>query len=374
MALSASAQPDRRRRRDPAHVAGIAALACGAVLACGKTGPLRPPAPRGPLPAHAVDARQIGNRVEIAFFVPAPRGTDPSQAVERAEVLRVAYPPGMIPPADPDAFRVRGEVVAQVSSRVAKPGDRIVIADPSVAELGGGGIGWTLRYGVRVRDQRDRPSALVIARDLATLPPAPAPGGLRGHATADGVRLEWDAPPEAPVSSYNVYRGPAEGLLSEQPLNIQPLTGPSFLDPTAETGRTYRYVVRAVAAEGVPYRESASSAELVVNASDTFAPAAPTGLVAVQEGAAVRLLWNPGTARDLDGYRVYRARGDAPWDRIGADVVRQPSFLDPDVRAGESVRYRITAVDRAVPANESEPSAEASLKVVADPGTPSGAR
>ena len=79
-------------------------------------------------------------------------------------------------------------------------------------------------------------------------------------------------PAEAPASSFNVYRGPSDGLLSEQPLNIQPLTSPGFLDAAAETGRTYRYVVRAVAAEGVPYRESASSGEFVVDASDRFAP------------------------------------------------------------------------------------------------------
>jgi hypothetical protein len=339
-------------------------------LACGKTGPLRPPAPHGPLPPVDVAARQIGAAVEIAFTVPDPRGKEPGQRVARAEILRVAYPKGVTPSADPDAFRVRGEVVAQVSGEPVSPGRRLVIADPSLGSLADAGIGWTLRYGVRVTDERDRPSALVVARDLATVPAVAAPRGLEGRPTADGVRLSWQAPAGEAAATYNVYRGPAEGTLSEQPLNVKPLTDRDYLDTSAQSGTVYRYVVRAVAAEGTPYRESTSSEPAIIDAKDVFPPAAPGGLVAVQEGKAVRLLWNPGTERDLDGYRVYRKRGDGPWTRIGADPVRQPTYLDAAVAAGDVLDYRVTAVDRADPPNESAPSEVATLRVSAEPGPP----
>jgi fibronectin type 3 domain-containing protein len=124
--------------------------------------------------------------------------------------------------------------------------------------------------------------------------------------------------------------------------------------------------VRTVAAEGPPFRESVSSPPATVDASDRFAPAAPTGLVAVQEASAVRLLWNPGAERDLDGYRVYRSAGGAEWVRLG-EIVRQPSFLDADVKVGAVVRYRVTAVDRVAPPNESAPSSEVEVRVAADP-------
>ena len=346
-------------------------LACSlALMACGKTGPLQPPAPRGPFPAAGVEARQIGDRVEIALTVPKPRGTEPSQAVQTTEILRVAYPRGRTAQSEPDAFRVRGEIVAAVEAEYGKPGDRVVIADPSLAQLADAGIGWTLRYGVRVRDQRGRPSAIVVAKDLTTVPPVSPPTALTGQASGDGVRLSWQAP-EGPASpAFNVYRGPADGPLAESPLNIQPLPSSDYLDATVEVGKIYRYVVRTVAASGPPYRESVSSNAFAVDASDRFAPAPPAGLVVVQEGSAVRLLWNPGGERDLEGYRVYRAASGEGFARIGPEIVPQPSFLDAGVSAGTDVRYRVTAIDRASPPNESAPSSEAGLRVAADPGTP----
>jgi hypothetical protein len=351
------------------RTAGLIVTIAWTVLSCGKVGPLKPPAPRGPLQASGVEVRQVGNRVEIALTVPHARGIEPSQQVDRTEILRVAYPRGSTPPPDLDAFRVRGEVVASVSADYAKPGDRIVVDDPALPQLADVGIGWTLRYGVRVRDLRGRPSPLVVAVDLLTVQPVAAPRALTGQASADGVRLAWEAPDGVAAATYNVYRGSAKGVFSERPLNVQPLTTPDDLDATAESGQTYRYVVRTVAAAGPPYRESASSNTVVVDAADRFPPAPPAGLVAVQEGNAVRLLWNPGVERDLDGYRVYRALGDEAWTRIGGEVVRQPSFLDQGPPQGTVAHYRVTAIDRATPPNESAPSVAVELRVAADPGT-----
>jgi hypothetical protein len=264
-------------------------------------------------------------------------------------------------------------VVVTVDSDYAKPGDRLVLLDPALAELSDNGIGWTLRYGVRVRDRWGRPSPLVVARDLTTVPPVAAPHALTGQASPDGVRLAWEAPQGVTAPTYNVYRGPADGLFSEHPLNVQPLTSPDDLDATIESGKIYKYVVRTVAADGPPYRESLSSNQVLVNASDLFAPMTPTGLVAVQEGSAVRLLWNPGTESDLDGYHVYRQLGEGAWVAIGNTVIRQPSFMDTGLVPGTVARYRVTALDRAVPPNESAPTPAVELRIAAEPVSPTGA-
>jgi hypothetical protein len=269
---------------------------------------------------------------------------------------------------------VRGDVVLSVGAPYGKSGERLMLSDLSVSELADRGIGWTLRYGVRVRDQRGRPSPVVVAKDLTTVKPAAAPRALSGQASADGVRLTWEAAEGVTGATYNVYRGPLDGKLSERPLNVQPLTTLDDLDTATEAGKTYRYVVRAVSAEGPPYRESASSNEAVVNASDRFAPAPPTGLVAVQEGKAVRLFWNPGPENDIDGYRVYRRSGDAGFAPVDKAIVRQPSFLDAGVTPGTVVSYRVTAIDRADVPNESGPSAEVEVRVAAEPGTAPGSR
>ena len=84
----------------------------------------------------------------------------------------------------------------------------------------------------------------------------------------------------------------------------------------------------------------------------------------------MRLLWNPGGEPDLDGYYVYRSVGEGGFTRV-SEVIRQPSYLDTAVEPGMVVRYRVTAVDRASPPNESEPSAPVEQTVAAEPaGTP----
>jgi hypothetical protein len=342
-------------------------LAVFSLLACGKTGPLRPPAPRGPFPPVGVESRQIGEGVEIAFTLPKPRGDAKSQALGRAEVLRVAYPKGVPPPTDPDAFRLRGEIVAQVDPKAAGKEPRLVIPDTGLGSLADSGIGWTLRYGVRVKDEKGRSSPLVVAHDLQTVATKPQPKDLRAEATADGIRLGWTAPEGVAEPKFNVYRGPATGTLGEKPLNVQPIESTDYLDTAATVGERYHYVVRTVAADGPPYRESVSSPMAEVDAADRFPPAAPEGLVAVQEGKAVRLLWNPGSEKDLDGYRVYRQGADGSWAPLGEGIVRQPSYLDAAVTPGQTLVYRVTALDRAPTPNESAPSAEAAILVGNEP-------
>jgi hypothetical protein len=300
----------------------------------------------------------------VAFTVPQPTGSQASQEVAQTQILRVDYPRGVTPSVDPEAFRLRGQVVVEVDAGL--PGTRLVVPDPTVAQLSDGGVGWTLRYGVRVRDRRDRPSTLVVARDLAVVAAVGPPSKLTAQASADGVRLAWEPPEGVADATFNIYRGPADERLDEKPLNLKPLATASYLDADVRVGAVYRYVVRSVAAEGPPYRESVSSAPATVDASDRFAPAAPAGLVAVQEGAAVRLLWNPNAEPDLDGYFVYRKLG-GDWERRG-EILGQSSYLDPDVKPGDVARYRVTAVDRASPPNESDPSTEVELQVAADPG------
>jgi hypothetical protein len=221
---------------------------------------------------------------------------------------------------------------------------------------------------VRVRDRRGRPSPLVVALDLVAVAPREAPGGLAAEATADGVRLSWTAPSDAPSSKYNIYRAVGDAPLPEQPLQTEPLTTTEYLDASVSSGTTYRYAVRTIAADGAPPRESASSGEARILAEDRFAPQAPEGLVCVQEGKTVRLFWNPGQERDLAGYRLYRKTGESEWRRIGPDPVPEPTFVDEDVHPQDRAAYRVTAVDRATPPNESAPSEEVSLLVVEDPG------
>lgn len=348
------------------HIAGVSALALCAA-ACGKAGPPVPPEPRGPFPPTQVAARQIGEQASVCFTVPDPRGSRPNQKLARAEFLRVTYAPGLQVPRDPQAFRVRSQEIGVVDGQQLVPGARACVDDETLPALEGGPEGWTLRYAVRVRDQHGRPSSLVAAPDLPGVRPVPPPRITRAEMTGDGVLLQWEPPEGRSGGRYLVYRAEDDQPIPEAPRNVTPLERPEFLDESVTTGNSYRYVVREQAASGSPYRESESSGAVVVRATDRFPPARPTGLVAVQEGEAVRLFWNPNGERDLAAYRVERRPRGGDWTQLA--VVPEPIYLDGTVAAGDVWEYRILALDRAVPPNESEPSDSVRVEVAIDPGS-----
>ena len=334
---------------------------------CGKKGPPRPPVPRGPLPPEAVEARQVGSRVEVGFRMPAPRGSKPAQQPERAELVRVEYPPDLEPSPDPSAFRRRGAVASVVDVTSSESGVRVRIEDPTWGELPGGGAGWTLRYGVRVRDRRGRPSPLVVALDLVATEVLAPPRNLKGEPTGDGIRLVWDPPSEAGTFRYNLYRSLPGSPFGERPVHGEPLSAPEYLDISVEIGHAYAYSVRTALPDAPPFRESLSSPVVELVAEDRFPPEPPRGLVAVKEGSGIRLFWDPNQEKDLSGYRVYRrADPSEDWVQVGRDPIPEALFLDTDVEVGDRWAYQVRAVDRATPPNESSPSEAVIVDVSGD--------
>ena len=349
-----------------------------AVAGCGEKGPPRPPEPRGPFPPERVTTRQVGPDAFVGFVVPVARGDKPGQQPVKVELIRVSYPPDVEPTMDANSFRRRGEVVNTFEADPLQPGTTQTISDPLLQRLASGGVGYTVRYGVLVRDRRGRPSPLVVGEDLVVLPSVAAPANLSGEPTSDGIRLVWEAPPGSDGVRYNLYRPPARSTALDKPINAEPLATTDYLDTTVTTGETYTYFVRPVLAGGRPYREGPGSDWITLVAADLFAPTPPRGLVAVQEGIAVRLFWDPNAERDLGGYRVYRQQVEpqqtGEWMPVGPDPVEGALFLDADVRVGQRWLYRVTAIDRAAPPNESLPSDQVDISVLVEPGEMEGAR
>jgi hypothetical protein len=321
-----------------------------------------------------VTPRQVGSSAEVHFGIPETRGSRPAQQLIRAELVRVTYSPGAEAPVDPDAFRRRGEAIASIEQDPLPAEGRLVLVDLGLDRLDDDPTGYTLRYAVRLRDRRGRPSPLVVAEDLVLLATPGAPRGLRAEPTSDGVRLVWDPPAGDGPFEFNVYRSGTGQPPAETPINTEPLTVTEFLDSGVISGDSYVYAVRVSLATGAPRRESASSNAVELVAEDRFAPAAPEGLVVVQEGEAIRLFWNPNRERDLAGYRVFRRVDGGEWERIGPEPVEQPLFLDADVRIDQRIDYRLTAIDRASPTNESPPSESVEVIVLQEPATPSETR
>ena len=83
------------------------------------------------------------------------------------------------------------------------------------------------------------------------------------------------------------------------------------------------------------------------NKVDTTAPAAPTGLTATPQSGSVKLSWKANTEADIFGYMVYRQNSAAGiWECIGRKV-KGTSFIDNTCRKGQTLTYRIKAIDQA---------------------------
>lgn len=100
------------------------------------------------------------------------------------------------------------------------------------------------------------------------------------------------------------------------------------------------------------------------HAVDATAPITPTGLTATPQSGAVKLTWAASVDEDIFGYMVYRYNAAVGiWECIGRKV-QGTAFLDNTCRKGQTLRYRIRALDKAY--NLSEPSAEVETKTASD--------
>lgn len=196
-------------------------------------------------------------------------------------------------------------------------------------------------FAVRSRSARGQPGdpgrIRCVAPEAVPLPPGAAIANL----TDSGVELSW-SPPRADLWGrlldpatvrYNVYRGSADGVLGAEPINGEPIADVTHTDSGMEWGRTYTYEIRSVRLPAPPdpaaragsrpsrssrretetlRRESAGARLDAVDVVDRFPPPLPSRLRATRAGTQVTLQWDPSTARDLRGYRVYRHSAPAP--------------------------------------------------------------
>ena len=123
-------------------------------------------------------------------------------------------------------------------------------------------------------------------------------------------------------------------------------------------GETRCYAVRVLDAVDELEIEGAESPATCVVLTDTFAPTAPSGLVAVADDAAISLVWDANSEPDLAGYRVLRGNApDATLQALTPEPVERTTYRDARVVPGQRYWYAVQAVDTAVPPNSSPPSA-----------------
>jgi hypothetical protein len=220
-------------------------------------------------------------------------------------------------------------------------------------------------------NKRGRKGALSkrVAVPLVPPPPAPpTPAVAYGETT---ITVTWSASSEggapdvlpshalgveAPTLAYNVYDVPPPPA-AETRLTTAPVTELRYTDSRIAWGAERCYAVRAVASVGALSVESGEQPAKCVTLVDTFPPAAPKGLTGVASEAAISLIWEPNTEKDLAGYLVLR--GVPPGDNVEtlAPVTPAPiqaTIFNDAVQPGVRYVYAIVAVDKA--GNRSGPS------------------
>ncbi len=351
-----------------------------ALAACGKRGP--PVAPERRLPAAVQDlgATVSGEGVRLTWTLPKIR-VDRSALKElrRTEVYRRLEDGAPVPTPRP-AILSFGGLFGGASGvagfeRIAD----IRLAEPAPAEVRGSQVTFTdtqgLAFGRRYTyvvvavDEQGRPSPPSNQVAVARVAPPRPPTGLTAQPGDRQVQLTWDAPgaledgtPPPGTLLYDVFRTTAPDVPAGRPLNPEPVEGRQYVDLTAQNDATYYYSVRALLGPGGPASRPSDVAR--ATPEDTTPPAQPRGLVAVVAGTAVRLAWEGVGDADLAGYLVYRSEAAG---RGYAKLTPTPqpgtTYVDSQVRSGQTYYYIVTAVDRSRRANESVPSAEASIKL-----------
>jgi len=351
------------RRRVGAWAAGVTTVLL--LAACGKRG--NPLPPLRPVPARVTDlaALRADNQIELQFTVPAANadGSTPL-ALSHVEIYRAAAGTGAAAPTPAqilaDAKNLRGDLVVRTPESAAPsppqspaPGERARFVDRLDASEAGTASTWNyLVVGVAGRARRGQPSAVVTV-PLGS-PPA-APESLTITYTETQLTLTWK--PAGTGQSFAVYAtGPKGESPEPKPLNPKPIQGEEFTAPV-EFGRERCLVVRPLIVSGGATVQGPLSRAACATPVDTFPPAAPANLQAIQEGTGVALTWTAVDAQDLSGYVVLR--GDATgvtMQPLMREPIRETTFRDAGVQVGATYTYSVYAIDKAPAANASQQS------------------
>ncbi len=201
--------------------------------------------------------------------------------------------------------------------------------------------GWTNQEVViasRVVAENGKASAWSNYVILPVVPPPDPPHDLTAESTPAGVKLTW----RSSATHFRVLRKTAD---ETQYAAVAPdITEHEWTDPHTVFGTAYNYMVQSIVP--LPNGKQAES-ELIETKITAQAPPppAPTGLAAVPGTNTIELTWEvpPG---DVAGYRVYRAEGSGPLQKI-AELNAIPTYSDHAVEHGKTYRYAISAVDSA---------------------------
>jgi hypothetical protein len=331
--------------------------------ACGKEGPPLPPLRPEPGHIREVTAVRDGDRIEIRMQIPPANfdGTTPP-VMERVEIYMMQTAAGAAPPGVSDLLNSR-HIVAVIPVREpdeqpppAKPpaapktpgaavaGESAVYAD-AVDRSAGIADGATRHYlvaGATGRSRRGRPSP-ILSVPLTGAPTPPATITIAYDQTT--MRLAW---PAQASQQFRVYEasGPGGGAQVSE-LTTEPIAAAELAQPVS-FGATRCFAVRAIEINARVSVVGPIGPGICETPVDTFAPAAPSGLVVTQQDKGMVLTWIGVDAPDLAGYRVLRGEGTGETlQQLLQAPIAESTYVDATIAPGTTYVYVVVAVDTA---------------------------
>jgi hypothetical protein len=377
----------------------LAAVFLFLVVACGKRGDPHPPVPVIPKAISDLVVAQRGAKVILSWSFPSLTTAGQKLGGIRrivlyryTEELPVGQPPrdpksllpgdidptvptavtlfAKVPPIGPQQFtrlRQRIDSIEAADLPNATVGAKLVYEDtPSFHSSDGRPV--RIDYAAVTEGLSARSEMSNIATIVPIDVPMP-PDSVIAAAKPEGIVLTWNAPEKAitgsekpRVVSYNIYRTAPNQTVDDlsTPVNPTPVAKTTYTDTPAYG--PYQYVVTALAMSGTPRIESDPSAPVKAEFKDLQPPPVPSGLTALLETKAVRLVWDPVDASDLLGYVIWRTEGAGMQDIKPVGKVplvfdhptTQTNYTDSTVLAGISYYYEVESVDKS--GNHSKPA------------------
>ncbi|HWR35781.1 MAG TPA: hypothetical protein VN622_07950 [Clostridia bacterium] len=340
---------------------------------CGTPGAPQPPSLDLPRPVEDLAATRKGNLVVLEWTQPSQ--TTDRRNIRRPAATRVCRAIGQL------ALTQCGDIVAsltpeQITSATSQ-GQRPHVVFNDTLPAANSATGFAT-YAIEALSPRDRSAGLSNQVRVSLAPTLPAPQDVRAQLSPEGVAVSWtgltrSAAPKSPALGfrYRLLRRPAgQGsfvIVEELPLDSAVRTVP---DHSFEWEQTYEYKVTSVtevveSGQATAEVEGEDSPAIKIFVHDTFPPVQATGLQAVFSGVgqkpSIDLTWAPNAESDVAGYNVFRHEAGTAPQKINAEPVKSSAYRDPEVAAGHTYFYAVSAID--LRGNESPRSEETSETV-----------
>ena len=320
------------------------------------------PVPPGKLRPETIDdlkARVIPQGIELTWSVPV-RNMDGSPMVEikSFDLFREEVPLDQYCQGCPPRFGIPVEIPFDAKPEEAR---KMLYEDRTVK------TGMHYLYAVRtVKGLLNRSDMSNRVGMVWHAPPA-KPRQLAAEPVKNGIHLVWQPPLKwtdgLPVDIPLFYRIFRREEKAKKWKKLARTGKTEFFDENSRTDRSYSYRVAAsFVFHGTDIQGEFSTVSNVVP-RDFIPPEAPKGLVAVQTGSGIELLWQQNSETDMAGYRIYRREPDGLITLLNRTLAREPRFVDREKLPAGQYAYWVTAVDNAQPPNESGMSTMVHIRI-----------